>query len=374
MQIIKLPLAALLLLSTSLWSQDLKEIRKNMKPVPAATFYMGGGYQYETAGASMLYLGQDQKFNGEDKARVKIGEVPLPNNPCHLVDIAPFSISSQEVTNQQYRDFLRHSLLNDAERKLFDSQLLALEEKENNQLVIDHWQTLFSLAEPVGIMPDVNVWDTEFPYSYNQPLAANYFWHPAFNQFPVVGVTWKQAKAYCAWLTEFNNVDRATQGLAPEPAFRLPSEAEWEFAARGITDCDFNIQAHMMTYPWPGIAVRDKKGRFQANIRTNHNLYIEDGYEYTAPIGRFGANGFGLYDMAGNVAEWTEETFEFALFPEDHPLQVEPPLDQDNGSCRVAKGGSWADFHYASQTGSRCKAPADQGSARIGFRIVQSGS
>ena len=102
---------------------------------------------------------------------------------------------------------------------------------------------------------------------------------------PVVGVSWHDAAAFAAWLSRLTG-----------RTYRLPTEAEWEVAARGGLDGQ--------PFPW-GAELPNAGGRFRANY--NPNTYDEDGYRYAAPVKSFPANGYGLFDMAGNVAEWCQD-------------------------------------------------------------------
>ena len=89
----------------------------------------------------------------------------------------------------------------------------------------------FVMSEGVPIYPDTLVWIRDFSYAYNEPLTNKYFSHPGFDDYPVVGVTWKQAKAFCMWRTNFKNASLADRGDYSVQDYRLPSEAEWELAA-----------------------------------------------------------------------------------------------------------------------------------------------
>src|ERR1035437_8855226 len=231
-------------------------------------------------------------------------------------------------------------------------------------------------------MPDVTVWREEL--AYNEPYLENYFTHPAYDQYPVVGVTWEQAMDYCQWRTDRVNelaLVRAGIILAPDfsklekqtnqdsiankfvfntqkylkqesyqPAigknakkdlygqnrkvdmsdgilfsdFRLPTEAEWEFAAYGITSGKNGMLSEGKIYPWSGNQLRNpsKKqlGQMMANfVRGRGDMMgtsgsLNDKATITAPVNAYFPNDFGLYNMAGNVNEWVLDVYRSTTF------------------------------------------------------------
>ena len=163
----------------------------------------------------------------------------------------------------------------------------------------------------------------------------------------------------------------------------MPTEIEWEFAARGEMNRKKNTGIENKTtsekeeeiktdFPWDAqfSNATHSRGKYFANIKTGPSNYIEDNYEYTAPVKSFPANTFGLFEMAGNVSEWTADVFEFHHSPETaniSPAQI--PNDAQN--LRVVKGGSWADYKYAAMCGSRTGLDGNKGYARVGFRVAR---
>lgn len=354
-------LLSFIFLAPTLIAQDLGQLRKQMRPVEGSEFTMGGGYSYTLRGHSMEYIAPE----GFDEAiadGMLIGEVPPENNAGQQVKVEPFLISAKEVTNLEYRAYLVDLALNEVEEEEFWNRLSRLE-KQDMKLAKQHWAKLFEKADRLGALPEEECWTVDFPFAYNKPLADNYFWHGAFDSYPVVGVTWQQARDYCAWLTRANNAERIQHGLQAQPDFRLPTEAEWECAARGIVQNTEDKPRIRAVYPWKGTLVHNAKGDFRANIKVDQRNYIGDNFEYTAPVGSYDANDFGLFDMAGNVAEWTEDVAGMdagTLKPADKLLS------------HVSKGGSWADYKYGAMVGSRCFVSPSQGYSRIGFRVAQS--
>lgn len=220
--------------------------------------------------------------------------------------------------------------------------------------------------DKVEIYPDTLCWIRDFAYSYNEPYARNYFWHPAFDDYPVVGVNWKQAKAFCHWRTKLWNTYRGEDEPNTEE-FRLPTEAEWEYAARGGNE--------LAPYPWGGYYARNAKGCLLANFKPGRGNYSEDGGLYTVRADSYFANGYGLYNMAGNVAEWTNAGYAENAYEYEHDLN--PNFDYDAGDDepvafkrKVIRGGSWKDIGYYMQTSSRHWEYQDTTKSYIGFRCA----
>ena len=217
----------------------------------------------------------------------------------------------------------------------------------------------------INIYPDTMVWMRDFSYSYNEPMMHNYFSHPGFGEFPVVGVSWDQAQAFCWWRTSLYR--NAGQPRANE--WRLPTDAEWEYAARG--------GRHNVIYPWGGPYVRDHRGCFLANFKPMRGNYTEDGYLYPCKVGNYIPNDFGLYDMAGNVAEWTITTYDEAAttFTSDINPHYNYRAKKDDPAVmrrKVVRGGSWKDVAAFLQCATVTYEYQNKRSSSIGFRCVRS--
>jgi formylglycine-generating enzyme required for sulfatase activity len=219
----------------------------------------------------------------------------------------------------------------------------------------------------VNIFPDTTCWVNDFPNADNEMYMRYYFSNPAYNDYPVVGVTWEQANAYCAWRTEY-----LLKGLGPAARYvqryRLPTEAEWEYAARGKDQNEF---------PWDNEAVASGKGCFYANFKPDNGNYTKDGNLITSRVGIYSANSNGLYDMAGNVAEWTSTIYTEAGV--EAMNDINPQLkynaaqeDPYRLKRKSVRGGSWKDPESYIRSAWRSAEYQNQPRSYIGFRCVRS--
>lgn len=230
-------------------------------------------------------------------------------------------------------------------------------------------RSVYVRKEVVNVYPDTMVWLYDYSYSFNEPLAQKYFWHPAFDNYPVVGVNWKQAKAFCVWRTQLKNSFLASKkGEASIHDYRLPTEAEWEWAARG--GHDFN------PYPWGGPYTRNDKGCFLGNYKPLRGNYSDDGGATPIIVAHYPPNDWGLYDMAGNVSEWTSDAFDESSYNFTWDLNPHYQYNADENDPavlkrKVVRGGSWKDIHHYLQVATRSYEYQDTAKAYIGFRTVQ---
>ena len=221
----------------------------------------------------------------------------------------------------------------------------------------------------INIYPDTLCWIRDFTYSFNDPQASLYFWHPSFDNYPVVGVSWVQATAFSIWRTDYMNSALRKNGIPDVQNYRLPLETEWEYAARGGLD--------LSMYPWGGPYTRNYSGCFLANFKPLRGNYIDDGNVYAGKVGSYEPNEYGLYDMSGNVAEWTCCAYHPSAYIFQHDLQPNyeynaTPQDPPVMKRKVIRGGSWKDIAYFLQTSSRDYEYQDSTKPYVGFRNVRS--
>jgi formylglycine-generating enzyme required for sulfatase activity len=176
------------------------------------------------------------------------------------------------------------------------------------------------------------------------------------NNHPVVCISWNDANAYTKWLARKTG-----------KPYRLPSEAEWEYAARGKTlTARYWGESPNAACTYANVADKTIKETIKvANAWKGHNC--KDGFAYTAPVGSFKANAYGLNDMLGNVWEWTQDNY--------HKNYVGAPADgsawQDEEEKRVLRGGSWYDAPRFVRSAGRDKAMPDSRYDNIGFRVAR---
>ena len=241
----------------------------------------------------------------------------------------------------------------------FDAEAAAAESKRTKRQFID--RTPFIKKEEVQIYPDTTVWIKDFTYSYNEPMHNDYFSHPAYQDYPVVGVSWNQAVAFCNWRTNFKNGYQRDKGEPNVSRFRLPNEGEWEYAARGGIPSG--------TYPWGSPYLLNDRACFLANFKPLRGDYAVDQAVYTVEAKSYLQNDYNLYNMAGNVAEWTNSSYNSGGY--EYVSSLNPSMGLSSEPKKVVRGGSWKDVAYFLRVSSRDYEYSDTSRSYIGFRTVQ---
>ena len=196
-----------------------------MVPIPAGTFHMGQA--------------------DEDPASTQI-------NFNKQVTIGSFFMDDTEITNNEYRQFTNFFLVDNGS--------------------IEGFETVDAETFRQKYYPDTAAWVSDFAHHMGDPIQDYYYWHPGYDEYPVVGVNWDAAVFFGQWRTAYLNDYRKSVGDFPMPAFRLPSEAEWEYAARGGRD--------MAKYPWGNPYIRNSKGCMLANFKPGRGNFYDDGFAY----------------------------------------------------------------------------------------------
>jgi formylglycine-generating enzyme required for sulfatase activity len=225
----------------------------------------------------------------------------------------------------------------------------------------------FIIKERINVYPDTLCWVRDFTYAFHSPMTKNYFWHNAYDNYPVVGVTWTQAKAFSVWRTQIYHSWLEANGDLFVNDFRLPLESEWERAARGDLE--------QSQFPWGGPYIRNASGCFLANFKPMRGRYFEDGGFHTVKVYSYNPNGFGLYCMAGNVAEWCSTAFDESQYEFGHDMNSDYEYEAKDGDHpvkkrKVIRGGSWKDIGYYLNNSTRTFEYQDTAKSYIGFRNV----
>jgi hypothetical protein len=180
---------------------------------------------------------------------------------------------------------------------------------------------------------DSTVWNTKFQYTYNDPMRENYHWHPAYDEYPMVNISFEAAQAYCEWLTKQYNTQRKREYT--QVKFRLPSEKEWLLAAGS------GNEKAVSCFPNDNIQNADKC--YLGNIKVSPGRYMDDGAFHTAKVSSYLANKAGFFCTFGNVAEMIDKK-------------------------GIAKGGSW--YHTFEESNFQQQINYAGPDPGIGFRIV----
>ena len=365
----------------------------NFKKIPT-----GPGLVYIEGGRTVLGSQEEDVTNTHD-------------NLERTVTIASFYMDEAEVANIHWLEYLHYVRKDSSEEKY------------------------------KAALPDTTVWSRDL--SFNDPYVTYYLRYPGFRYFPVVGVNWLQADNFCAWRTAKVNENLAKSGgkssggggglfkrkkkgdtgtaeggstgagagaLADGkggasiengnslPNYRLPTEAEWEYAAQalvGTQEVGNENQEEKRIYPWDGRSTRNpygkEQGKFLANFKRGRGDYagiagsLNDGAMITSGVYDYAPNDYGLYNMAGNVNEWVQDVYRPLSFQDVEDLNpfrrngvgddakgydVKGYQSLINDHVRVYKGGSWRDVAYYLSPGTRRFLAEDSSTATIGFRCA----
>lgn len=342
--------------------------------------------------AAQLNLGEDDKegigefaFKDSDTSKLSEYQKYMKENYYDLSENiyegrplnldADLTWNANDYSSQEYAEvmdslYLPPELWYDGEMKIdvsklvykytwFDAEGAAAESKRSKKQFID--RKPFITTKNVQIYPDTTVWIKDFTYSYNEPMHNDYFSHPAYQDYPVVGISWKQAVAFCNWRTNFKNGYQRDKGKPKVSRFRLPIEGEWEFAARGGIPSG--------TYPWGSPYLLNDRACFLANFKPLRGDYAADQAVYTVEAKSYLPNDFNLYNMAGNVSEWTNSSYDQGGY--EYVASLNPNMSFPNEKRKVVRGGSWKDVAYYLRVSSRDYEYSDSSRSFIGFRTVQ---
>lgn len=460
------------------WSNFLKQIKMNMKKfvnaVKSGSLFLltvvvfggcglfGGGSGAPTSSnpkGSSTTTGL--AYNDEDRPdSFQVGEYSEQADGPNLI----FIEGGRTVLGSFEEDVLH---LNDNIERTVTVASFYMDETEVANIHWQEYEHFIKLDSPEyywrNNLPDTTVWAKAL--AYNDPYVNAYYRHAGFRFFPVVGVNWRQAINYSQWRTSVvnmklamdagllepaasggfveaevdaeatggnlagsvGNIPALQQGLAI-PGYRLPTEAEWEYAAQALIGTQWldENQTHRRLYPWDGHTLRNPYGKsmgyFLANFKRGRGDYagiagkLNDGAMTTTYIYDYPPNNFGLYNMAGNVNEWVQDVYRPLSFQEMEDLNparrdavndtekgynprynfigneqpytkeewekktgLQKSFDEDNPPMkrlRVYKGGSWSDGAYWMSPGTRRYLFEDSTTSTIGFRcaMIRAGS
>ncbi|WP_297336923.1 gliding motility lipoprotein GldJ [Algoriphagus sp.] len=302
------------------------------------------------------------------------------DNLERTITVANFYLDETEITNNDFREFLF-----DMKKRVSADSLANLEPRED-------------------------VWGGAL--SFNDMYQSYYFRFPGFNFYPVAGVSWQQANTYAKWRTEYvQELIREERGIDSSftksqliergvalADYRLPSEAEWEYAAKAMIGTQYldENQEYGRIYPWDGRGVRNpynvkrkgKQGDFLANFKRGRGDYggisgnqRNDGEILPTNVYDMAPNDFGLYHMAGNMNEWVYDVYRPLTYQDAddlNPVRKDGYQDEAENyeiskfsdEIRVYKGGSWRDVTYWLAPGTRRFMHQDSATNHIGFRCA----
>jgi len=281
--------------------------------------------------------------------------------PVHVVLLDAFFVSKFEITNRQYCDYLNSSY--PAKLKVVSGVVYAASDSGNSYPYCD-----------------MHSWDPESQIDYNDisgTFSVRTKGEPPrdMNDDPMVQVSWYGAVAYCNWRSQQEGYEQCYNLSTwdcdfSKHGYRLPTEAEWEYAARGGKHNPY------YRFPW-GDTISHSQANYYAEpghypfdvnpTEGIHPDWDDEIYPYTSVVGSFSANGYGLYDMAGNVWEWCNDWFDpnyYNVSPYDNPT------GPASGVYYVLRGGGWLYDAYHCRVAYRFIITPDTRYEYLGFRIV----
>lgn len=230
------------------------------------------------------------------------------------------------------------------------------------------------VTDTVSVMPIEDIWSKDFPNSQLMSMDANYFTHESFDYYPVVGVTWRQARAYTDWRGKelMATLMKNSYLSGYQLTFSLPTEAQWQYAAEGKLDPRDTIPGTRLT-----IDGASGQQKLAVNYKQGEGTYSRDGATFTVPVKSYIPNAFGIYNMAGNVAEWTLDAYSpsaIAFVNDLNPVLLydADPEDSDALKRKVVRGGSWKDNGEQLNSETRNYVVDYEPHSYIGFRCVMS--
>lgn len=345
---------------------------KGSMDAPVRTFNMIGFYMDATEITNAQYR-QYVNWVRDSIAHVMLGHVEADDNGVDkIVWKEKINWKDTDVQDQLMTMFIDASM-NPLGYKMLDVKQLNYTYKKYDHVM--HAKnpsapaSQYVYQKNINIYPDTAVWLRQFSYSNNEPIAKQYFNFQAFDEYPVVGVNWHQANAFCNWRTQLWKDERTARKQFFEGEFQLPSEMEWEWAARGGRD--------LSPYPWGGPYVINQKGCYLANFKPGRGDYSADGGLYTVKAKAYWPNDYGLYNMSGNVAEWTATPYVTNAYNDNLYSDLNPDvlqrISENDASWQklvVVKGGSWRDSKQYLNISNRDREYADTAKAHIGFRTM----
>ena len=297
--------------------QITNSIGMKLTLIPAGEFKMGSGESAEDTAAFF------NKTYGENLLRA---DAFKDEQPQHRVRITkPFYLGTYHVTRGQFRQF-----------------------------VVD---TGYKTDAEKGDTPSAFGWDPDAKrFEYNNRYSWRKVGFEQTDEHPVVNVSWNDAVAFCKWLSRKEG-----------KTYRLPSEAEWEYACRaGTTTRYFSGDDPETLSTFGNVADATAKAKFPY---WRYTLKASDGYMFTAPVGSFQPNAFGLYDMHGNAWQWCADRYGATYYAAS---PIDDPTGPDSGDCRVLRGGSWGFRPYSARSAVRDRGMPVARNFNAGFRVARS--